>query len=33
MAQAFTPGLTRAAGLKVIKIRRLPLLGLSLIHI
>jgi len=33
MAQAFTPGLTRAAGLKVIKIRRLPLLGETLFKI
>ena len=33
MAQAFTPGLTRASGLKVIKTRRLPLLGETLFKI
>jgi len=33
MAQAFTPGLTRAAGLKVVKTRRLPLLGETLFKV
>jgi len=33
MAQAFTPGLTRAAGLKIVKTRRLPLLGETLFKV
>ena len=33
MAQAFTPGLTRAAGLKVVKTRRLPLIGETLFKV
>ncbi len=33
MAQAFTPGLTRAAGLKIVKTRRLPLLGQTLFKV